>query len=110
MIVPEPISHVAPAKPAPQRFYGKYRGTVENNIDPLHIGRIVAVVPQVSGITPTGWALPCAPFPADGVASLTVPPIGASVWIEFEAGNPDNPIWSGGFWSFGHPPLLQIPD
>jgi uncharacterized protein involved in type VI secretion and phage assembly len=27
-----------------------------------------------------------------------VPQIGAGVWIEFEQGDPDYPIWTGGFW------------
>jgi len=110
MTAPDPISRLVTGKSAPQRFYGKYRGTVENNIDPMHIGRIIAIVPAVTGTLPSTWALPCAPFPAAGALPLTVPPIGSAVWIEFEAGDPDYPIWSGGFWSFGHPALLQIPD
>ena len=27
-----------------------------------------------------------------------MPPIGAGVWIEFERGDPDYPIWVGGYW------------
>jgi uncharacterized protein involved in type VI secretion and phage assembly len=34
--------------------------------------------------------------PQSGV--FVVPPIGSSVWVEFEQGNPDYPIWTGGFW------------
>ena len=29
---------------------------------------------------------------------FTVPPIGAGVWIEFEKGDPEYPIWVGGYW------------
>lgn len=81
-----------------QRYYGKYRGTVVLNIDPLQTGRILAQVPDVLGETPSTWAMPC--VPAAGIQSgcFIVPPIGSQVWIEFEQGNPDYPIWTGGFW------------
>ncbi len=109
MTPPEPLSHLVPAAPAPKRFYGKYRGTVENNLDPLMLGRIMATVADVGSVIPLGWAMPCAPFPIAGTPSLGVPPIGAGVWIEFEQGNPDYPIWSGGYWSEGQTPLLNTP-
>ena len=79
-------------------FYGKYRGTVINNIDPLQIGRIQAIVPDVSGLLPSSWAMPCAPVAGSNMGVFTVPPMGAGVWIEFERGDPDYPIWVGGYW------------
>ena len=81
-----------------QKFFGKFRGTVLNNIDPMGIGRIQASVPSVSGLLPTSWCLPC--FPAAGklMGLCAMPQIGAGVWIEFEGGDPDYPIWSGCFW------------
>lgn len=82
----------------PQRFYGKYRGTVLNNVDPMQQGRIQAVVPDVAGLVPTSWALPCLPLAGINTGLFTVPPIGAGVWIEFEKGDPDFPVWVGGFW------------
>lgn len=30
-----------------QKYYGKYRGMVLNNIDPLQIGRLMVQVPDV---------------------------------------------------------------
>ena len=80
------------------QFTGKYRGTVLNNIDPMQMGRIMAQVPDVAAMQPTSWAMPCAPFGGTQSGAFHVPPIGASVWIEFEHGNPDYPIWSGCFW------------
>ena len=80
------------------RFYGKYRGTVINNIDPMQIGRIMALVPDVSGFLPTSWALPCLPWGGIQTGVFCVPIIGAGVWIEFEQGDPDYPIWTGCFW------------
>jgi len=71
---------------------------VIENIDPQQIGRVLVEVPDVLGLTPSSWALPC--VPAAGIQSgvFVVPPIGSQVWVEFEQGDPDYPIWTGGFW------------
>jgi uncharacterized protein involved in type VI secretion and phage assembly len=82
----------------PQRFWGKYRGTVLNNVDPMQQGRIQAIVPDVAGVVPSSWAMPCLPLAGINTGLFTVPPIGAGVWIEFEKGDPDFPVWVGGFW------------
>ena len=84
--------------PPPKRYYGKYRGTVLMNIDPMQIGRIMAQVPDVLGEIPSSWAMPCVPAAGIQAGMFIVPPIGSQVWIEFEQGNPDYPIWTGGFW------------
>jgi hypothetical protein len=80
------------------RYYGKYRGLVVENIDPEQIGRVLVQVPDVLGLIPSSWAMPC--VPAAGIQSgiFVVPPIGSQVWVEFEQGDPDYPIWTGGFW------------
>ena len=82
----------------PEKFYGKYRGTVVNNIDPQQIGRIQAIVPDVSNIMLSSWAMPCVPVAGIQTGMFAVPPIGAGVWVEFEQGDPDYPIWTGCFW------------
>jgi uncharacterized protein involved in type VI secretion and phage assembly len=83
---------------AAKQYFGKYRGTVINNVDPLQIGRILAMVPDVSALLPTSWAMPCVPIAGKQMGTFVVPQIGAGVWIEFEQGDPDFPIWVGGFW------------
>jgi len=80
------------------KYYGKYRGTVLQNVDPEQLGRIQATVPDVSGLLPTSWAMPCVPVAGKQSGVYLVPQIGAGVWIEFEQGDPDYPIWTGGFW------------
>jgi hypothetical protein len=80
------------------QFFGKYRGVVEDINDPLFLGRVKATVPAVLGDVVSGWALPCAPYTGDGVGFYAIPPVGAGVWIEFEGGDPDYPIWVGGWW------------
>jgi hypothetical protein len=84
-----------------QKFFGKFRGTVINNVDPLQEGRLMVEVPDVLSLAPSSWAVPCVPLagptgPPMGV--YLVPPIGAGVWIEFEKGDPDYPIWVGCRW------------
>ena len=91
-----------------ERFYGKYRGTVINNIDPLQIGRVQVSVPDVS-VIPGSWAMPCLPIAGKQEGVFMVPQIGAGVWVEFEQGNPDYPIWVGGFWgSAAEVPALAL--
>lgn len=87
-----------PQIPSPQRYFGKYRGLVIDNLDPLQQGRIMAQVPDVLGETPSSWCMPCVPAAGIQAGVFVVPPIGSQVWIEFEQGNPDYPIWAGGFW------------
>src|SRR5215510_2730751 len=85
-------------------FFGKYRGLVTDNGDPFNRGRIRARVPEVLGDIETGWALPAAPYAGDGVGTYAVPAVGAGVWIEFEAGDVSNPIWTGCWWGDGQLP------
>ena len=87
----------------------KYRGTVVSNIDPLQIGRIQAIVPDVSSLIPSSWAMPCVPIAGKQMGTYFVPQIGAGVWIEFEQGDPDYPIWVGSYWgSAAEVPALAL--
>jgi uncharacterized protein involved in type VI secretion and phage assembly len=91
------------------QFFGKYRGSVINNIDPMQMGRIMVQVPDVSNVIPSTWAMPCVPFTGIQSGFFVVPAIGSGVWIEFEHGDPDYPIWTGGFWgSAGEVPALAL--
>jgi uncharacterized protein involved in type VI secretion and phage assembly len=85
-------------------FYGKYRGVVTDNADPNSLARIRARVPEVYGEEESGWAMPCVPYAGDGVGLFLIPPVDASVWIEFEHGDPDYPVWTGCFWATGEVP------
>jgi uncharacterized protein involved in type VI secretion and phage assembly len=80
------------------QFFGKYRGIVSDNDDPKKLGRIKARIPEVLGGVESGFALPCAPYAGNGSGIFAVPPNGAGVWIEFEAGDVSRPIWSGCWW------------
>lgn len=90
-----------------QKFYGKYRSFVVDNDDPEQRARIRLRIPSVFGQQDTFWALPCLPF--GGLAEqgfFMVPEVGAQVWVEFEEGNKDFPIWTGVFWQ----PSQAVPE
>jgi hypothetical protein len=80
------------------KYYGIYRGTVENNLDPEQLGRIQATVPDAGGLTPSTWITPSFPVAGKGMGTYFVPQIGAGVWVQFEAGDPDRPVYTGGWW------------
>jgi len=82
-----------------KRYFGKYRGSVVENLDPLEQGRLILFVPDVFGTLPSNWALPCVPMAGPQMGtSFVPPPVGSSVWVEFEQGDPQSPIWVGCFW------------
>ena len=87
---------VSPVTGSGQRYFGKYRGVVVNNIDLLGEGRVLVSVPDVTTV-PT-WAMPCVPVAGQQMGMLALPPPGAGVWVEFEHGDPTYPIWVGCWW------------
>ncbi|HSW19044.1 MAG TPA: phage baseplate assembly protein V [Ramlibacter sp.] len=82
----------------PEKFYGKYRGMVLNNIDPMQMGRLMVQVPDVGGPMPSTWAMPCVPVAGIQNGMFALPMIGSGVWIEYEQGDMDHPVWVGCFW------------
>ena len=90
------------SQPVSRRFFGKYRGVVAQNMDPYLRGRLLLYVSDVLGPgVPSSWAEPCVPLagptgPPMGV--YLVPPIGAGVWVEFEQGDVERPVWVGCRW------------
>ena len=89
-----------------KKFFGKYRGVVINNVDPMAMGRIQVSVPEFSDL---GWAMPCVPRNDSKKVGSALPEIGAGIWIEFEQGDLDSPIWTGSFYGSAAevPPSLR---
>ena len=81
------------------RYFGKYRGLVEDVNDGENLGRIIAQVPEVYGEEYSPWALPSVPFAGKNHGFVVLPEVGDGVWIEFEAGDPSRPIWTGCWWA-----------
>jgi uncharacterized protein involved in type VI secretion and phage assembly len=95
------------ARELERRRWGKYRGFVDDNADPDLRGRLKLRVPSVYGLEVSDWALPCVPFGgAPGHGLYLLPEKDDMVWVEFEEGDIDRPIWSGGAW----PPESEVPE
>ena len=94
---------------ADTKYYGKYRGTVVQNVDPEQRGRIQVLVPDVSNVVPSTWATACVPLAGKSMGTYLVPQVGSGVWIEYEQGDADFPIWTGCFWGLAAevPPLAM---
>lgn len=75
-------------------YYGKYRAIVRDTDDPEKRGRIRVECPAVLGKQLSAWALPNLP-----PNCFSVPLVGSMVWIEFEGGRKDSPIWTGVFYT-----------
>lgn len=97
------ISHLSPCEePVRPKQCCRLRATVEDNLDPVASGRLRVRIPEL-GDQPV-WAMPAVPFAGPKEGLWTMPPIGANVWVEFEGGDTNRPIWSGCFWSPGEAP------
>jgi hypothetical protein len=92
-----------------RRFDGKFRGVVENNVDPKGEGRILVTVAEIAPTPLLNWAIPCTPVGGPQHGMFAVPPIKSEVWIEFEQGDPDYPIWTGCMWGGGVEVPRQAP-
>lgn len=92
-----------PDPPVAKRHWGKYRGTVVDNLDTPPSGRLLVSVP---GIVITNWATPCVPLTDVAMGTFMRPSIGANVWVEFERGDADKPIWVGCWWGEGQIPVM----
>ena len=84
---------------------GNHRGIVTNVDDPLKMGRIKCVVPELYGdFAETLWI-----FPKCKSSDFNVPKLNSNVWIEFENGNEDIPIYGGTFNSaIGTPHQIHL--
>ncbi len=90
------------------KYYGKYSGEVTDNTDSDNMGRIKVKVLSVFGPNLEVAARPCFPF-----GHFFVPPVGAKVWVEFEAGDTRHPIWVGTWYPKGKTPpeaAIKPPD
>ncbi len=90
-------------------YFGKYRGTVTDNQDPASLGRLKVKIPAVL-VDQEVWAMPCVPYAGPNVGFYSLPPVGSGVWLEFEAGDPSYPVWTGCFWADNELPTSSGPD
>lgn len=90
------------------KYPGLYRGTVTINTDPEFRGRLLLMIPDVAAFVPSTWVEPCSPLsgPPGPMGAYLVPPPGAGVWVMFEHGDVDKPVWIGcRFDTMADPPI-----
>lgn len=79
------------------KFYSSYRGYVVDRNDPEGLGRIKAKIPTITGDEPhPKWIYPKNVFSGKNYGMQVLPNNGDMVWIEFETGNTNFPMWSHG--------------
>jgi hypothetical protein len=90
-------------------FASVYRGKVEDNDDPMNRSRVQVSVPAVLGEGRLAWAEPCIPYTGNQVSLGAVPPVGTSVWVQFEGGDPNYPVVAGCLWEDGENSASALP-
>jgi uncharacterized protein involved in type VI secretion and phage assembly len=93
-----------------KNVFGKYRAIVVNIQDKLHMGRILVKCPQIYGESDSPYCLPCMPFTGNNYGTIMLPDINSTVWIEFEEGDTDYPVWTGGWWTQDKTPYTSYTD
>jgi hypothetical protein len=84
-----------------RRLVGKYAGHVVNNQDPLKLGRITVLIPGLME-PESGWCRPSMPGGGSANRGFFAPPAqGAWVFVTFEKGNPNYPVYEFGNWGSG---------
>ena len=88
-------------------FYGKYRARVTKTNDNENRGRIKVECPRVYGTYESPWCNPLWGYCFDKHGDFVMPELGDYVYIEFEEGNPNLPIWVGAWVSKNNTPLTN---
>jgi Type VI secretion system/phage-baseplate injector OB domain len=91
-----------------RRFYSKYKGDAEQNLDPQQQGRVKVSVPDTGNMQIVGssvntqtlelFAYPSSPFAGNNYGFYFPPEMGDQVWVWFDMGDPTQPNISGGWW------------
>lgn len=80
------------------KYYSIYLAKVYENQDPDRMGRLKLIIPEVAGQFPIDvWAYPSNMYAGVGYGIQLIPQKGDIVWVEFERGNVEKPIWRHGY-------------
>lgn len=88
-------------------YYGKYRAKVVDIKDPEKRGRVRVLCPKVLRDSTSAWCEPCIPVAYDFGGDFALPKLGEFVWVEFESGDSNKPIYTGGLWSTSKSPSFS---
>lgn len=85
------------------QLVGLYIGRVEQRVDPQRQGRVRVRVVGIHAddieVPKLPWAYPKSTGGAwDKGGMFIVPPLSSYVWVEFQNGDHEYPVWSGGWW------------
>lgn len=111
------MNQTAPADPlkaptAKTRYEGLYKGKIVQRTDPSRLGRLRVSVEGVHtnvSVENLPWAWPCTPAFQKG-GFFAIPPLDEYVWVMFEAGMADYPVWLGGWWGAPTPQTVETAD
>lgn len=89
-----------------KELYGIYRALVVDNEDPMKVGRVKVRVYSIHGISDVSdenlpWATYCSPFGSANSGSFIIPEVNNTVYVAFEGGNPQYPLYIGTAYSTG---------
>lgn len=91
---------------ADNRYYGIYQGVVTNINDNEKRGRLKMKCPDVlGGSTESAWCDPMIPVAYDNGGDFCMPQVDETVWVMFIGGDPNKPVWLGGWWQKNMTPL-----
>lgn len=89
-----------------KKYYGIYQGIVTNIKDPEKRGRIKVKIPMIlGGEAESAWCDPMIPIAYDNGGDFCIPTKDEMVWLLFIAGDPNRPVWLGGWWQKEMTPL-----
>lgn len=87
-------------------YLGFYKALVSNTNDPENRGRIKCLIPEVLGDKyESAWCEPCVPVAYDNGGDFCLPNLQETVWVTFEKGDPNRPVYLGGWWRKNLTPL-----
>lgn len=87
-----------------KQYFGKYRAQVVDSEDPKKRGRIRVLCPATLGDSKSNWCNPCIPVTYEKGGDFAIPKVGETVWIEFEGGDVNKPLYVGNWWSENNTP------
>jgi len=79
------------------RYYSSYMGFVASTEDPKKYGRIQIILPFISDEPLQKWAWQKGRYSGKNYGSWNIPEKGSMVWVEFERGDLNYPIWDFGY-------------
>lgn len=87
------------------RFYSKYRAIVHDNNDPEKRGRLMLIIPEITMDQPfEEWVSSSGGFAGKDYGMQLLPQKGDTIWVEFERGHPEKPLWGHGYHGEGEYP------